>query len=157
MDSPTLPAGEPAVGTAPDVPRGPDPNPAHLLVRPVTSAPPAAGSGNAARRGASQAGAWRRGRIPDNRDLRVYRLSGGTYEHRGSLRFPELGLGMMLWEGEFEDARGPWLRWTDESGVLIPTGNEKAEQASRRAEQERRRADRLEALLLQAGIDPKHG
>ena len=97
-------------------------------------------------------------------DLRVYRLSGGSYERRGSLRFPELGLGMMLWEGEFEDARGPWLRWTDERGVLIPTGNEKAERASRRAEQasrqaeqERRRADRLEALLRQAGIDPTHG
>ena len=107
-------------------------------------------------------------------DVRAYRLSGGRYERQAALRFPELGLGLGLvqWEGEFEDERGSWLRWTDERGVLIPTGKEKAalaeqdlvraqqervraEQALQRAEQERRRADRLEALLRRAGIDPR--
>ena len=90
-------------------------------------------------------------------DLRVHRLRGGSYELQGAARFPELGLGMTLWEGEFEDLSGPWLRWTDRLGVLIPTGREKAEQADQRAEQERRRADRLEASLRRAGIDPKRG
>ena len=95
-------------------------------------------------------------------DVRVYRLSGGRYTRQAALRFPELGLGLVQWEGEFEDERGPWLRWTDEHGVLIPTGKEKAAKADARAEheharaeQQRRRADRLEALLRRAGIDPK--
>ena len=88
-------------------------------------------------------------------DVRVYRLRGGRYERQAALRFPDLGLGLVQWEGEFEDERGPWLRWTDEHGVLIPTGKEKAAKADARAEQQRRRADRLDALLRRAGIDPK--
>ncbi len=109
-------------------------------------------------------------------DLRIYRLSDGRYERRGPPRFPELGLGMMLWAGVFEGVRSAWLRWTDEHGVLIPTGKEdaerergSAEQERRRADQERRRADqergradqerrraeRLAALLRRSGIDPE--
>ena len=91
-------------------------------------------------------------------DVRAYCLSGGRYERQVELRFPELGLGLVQWDGEFEDARSSWLRWTDERGVLIPTGKEKAaqaeqelvraqqervqaEQASRQAQQERARAE----------------
>ena len=88
-------------------------------------------------------------------DLRVYRLSGGGYERQGRPWFLELGLGMKLWEGEFEGVRSRWLRWTDAQGELIPTGKEAAERERRRAEQERRRADRLAALLRRAGIDPE--
>ena len=117
-------------------------------------------------------------------DLRVYRLSGGRYERQESPRFPELRLGMRLWEGEFEGVWwSGWLRWTDEHDVLIPLGKERAEQerlraehaehvmaeerrrAERaeqvmaeergRAEQERRRAERLAALLRRSGIDPE--
>ena len=70
-------------------------------------------------------------------ELRVFRLSGGRYERQGGrLWFPELGLGMTLWEGEFEWVRGRWLRWTDAQGELIPTGKERAEQQQQRAEQE---------------------
>ena len=95
-------------------------------------------------------------------DVRVYRLSGRRYERQGRPWFPELGLGMTLWEGEFEGVRSRWLRWTDAHGELIPTGKEAAEQERRhaeqerqRAERERQRADRLEALLRRAGIDPE--
>ena len=87
-------------------------------------------------------------------DLRVYRLSGRRYVRQGRPWFPELGLGMTLWEGLFEGVRSRWLRWTDAHGELIPTGKEAAERERRRAEQERRRADRLEALLRRSGIDP---
>ena len=109
-------------------------------------------------------------------DLRIYRLSGGSHVRQAAARFPDLGLGMMLWEGEFEGVSRAWLRWTDAHGVLILTGQESAEQAHRqaekqqaaarerrRAEQEQQRADqaqgraeRLEALLRRAGIDPEH-
>ena len=96
--------------------------------------------------------------------LRIYRLSGAAYERQDERWFPELRLGMTLWEGEFEGVRGvrsTWLRWLDEQGELIPTGREQRERAERqheRAEQEReraeRRAERLAALLRRSGIDP---
>ena len=95
-------------------------------------------------------------------ELRVYRLSGGRYEQQESPRFPELGLGVMLWDGVFEDVRSRWLRWMDEHDTMIPTGGERADEEHRRAEraeqllaQERRRAERLAALLRRSGIDPE--
>ena len=88
-------------------------------------------------------------------DLRIYRLSDGGYARQQSQRFPELRLGMMLWEGEFEGVRSRWLRWTDEHDVLIPMGKERAERAEHLMAQERRRADRLAALLRRSGIDPE--
>ncbi len=109
-------------------------------------------------------------------ELRTYRLSGGSYERRESSRFPELRLGLMLWEGVFEAVWSRWLRWTDEHGMMIPTGRERADEEHRRAEhveqllakerqhaeqerqhaeQERQRAERLAALLRRSGIDPE--
>ena len=84
-------------------------------------------------------------------ELRVYRLSGGSYERRESHWFPELRLGLTLWDGVFEAVRSRWLRWVDEHGVLIPTGREQR----LRADEEHRRAERLAALLRRSGIDPE--
>ena len=95
-------------------------------------------------------------------ELRVYRLSGGSYERRESPWFPELRLGLTLWDGAFEAVRHRWLRWVDEHGTLIPTGRERAEHAEQllaeehqRADEEHRRAERLAALLRRSGIDPE--
>ena len=91
-------------------------------------------------------------------DLRIRRLQDGHYERQGSLRFPELKLGLTQWEGEFEDVWwSGWLRWMDEHGVLIPTGKEDAERERRRAEQEHHRAERLAELLRRSGFDPDQG
>lgn len=87
--------------------------------------------------------------------LTVYRLQGLQYERQGKAQFPELKLGLALWEGEFEGRVDTWLRWTDEQGMLIPTDKERAEQEHQRAEQEHQRVERLAALLRQAGIDPE--
>ncbi|MBI3246162.1 MAG: Uma2 family endonuclease [Deltaproteobacteria bacterium] len=87
--------------------------------------------------------------------LTVYRLQGLQYERQDTAQFPWLKLGLTLWEGEFEGKVDTWLRWTDEQGVLIPTGKERAEQEHQRAEQEHQRAERFAALLRQAGIDPE--
>jgi Uma2 family endonuclease len=101
--------------------------------------------------------------------LTVYRLRDFGYERQETTQFPILKLGLTLWEGQFEGKHDTWLRWTDEHGVLIPTGKERAEQEQQRAEhaerraehaeqllaQERQRAERLAALLRQAGIDPE--
>ena len=85
-------------------------------------------------------------------ELRVFRLSGGRYERQGRLWFPELGLGMTLWEGEFEWVRGRWLRWTDAQGELIPTGKERADQeaAVRRQEAAARQAAEARVAELEA-------
>ena len=94
--------------------------------------------------------------------LTVYRLRELQYERQDTAWFASLKLGLTLWEGEFERKVDTWLRWTDEHGVLIPTGKERAEQEHQRAEQEhqraeqeRQRADHLAALLRRAGIDPE--
>jgi Uma2 family endonuclease len=101
--------------------------------------------------------------------LTVYRLRDFGYERQETAQLPLLKLGLTLWDGPFEDTPGTWLRWTDEHGVLIPTGKERADQAEhllaaerqrteqerQRADQERQRAERLAALLRQAGMDPE--
>lgn len=74
--------------------------------------------------------------------LTVYRLRNGVYERQATAQLPLLKLGLVLWEGTFEDKHDTWLRWTDEQGVLILTGKE-------RAEQERLRAEQAENLLSQ--------
>ena len=96
--------------------------------------------------------------------LTVYRLHAAGYERQAEARFASLKLGLMLWEGVFEDVPGTWLRWMDEQDVLIPTGRERAEQERQRVDQvehllvqERQRAERLEALLRRSGIDPEQG
>jgi Uma2 family endonuclease len=94
--------------------------------------------------------------------LTVYRLRDFGYERQETMQLPMLKLGLTWWEGQFEGKHDTWLRWTDEHGVLIPTGKEQAEQEQQRTEhaeqllvQERQREERLAALLRQAGVDPE--
>jgi hypothetical protein len=80
--------------------------------------------------------------------VRVYKLEDTKYKlFRTWHWLPEIGLGLKLWQGEYEGRNTTWLRWCDEQGNLIPTGAEKAEA-------ERQRAERLAAKLRAAGIDP---
>lgn len=59
-----------------------------------------------------------------------------------------IGLGLILWEGAFEDdVSRLWLRWCDRDGRVIPTGAERADDAESKAQ---RLADRLRAM----GINP---
>lgn len=89
------------------------------------------------------------------------RRGGGTYEPRTDHYFSEIGLGVTLWEGVYEDVHQTWLRWCDEQGVVIPTGAERAAQeadrAQREAERAQREADRatrLAAKLRELGVNP---
>lgn len=74
-----------------------------------------------------------------------------------------LGLGLTLWEGQFEEAvTRLWLRWCDSQGRVILTGAEgqeverqRAEVECQRAETERQRAERLAAKLRELGINPE--
>jgi hypothetical protein len=80
--------------------------------------------------------------------LRVFHLVRGGYRSRKASWLPRVGLGLKLWEGTFEGLTRSWLRWCDHEGIVVPTGEE-------RAEQERQRAERLAAQLRALGIDPE--
>jgi len=107
--------------------------------------------------------------------LRCYELRGRTYAPCAENWLEDIGLGVRLWDGEYEGVKAVWLRWCDREGNVIPTGAElaeaerqraeeaqrraeaeraRAEEAQRRAEAERARAERLAARLRALGIDP---
>ncbi len=93
--------------------------------------------------------------------LTVYRWNDFRYEQQAAADFPVLGLGLTLWEGEYEGKRDRWLRWVDAAGQLIPTGKERGDQEQARAETEHARAEaeharaeRLAEMLRQLGKDP---
>ena len=79
--------------------------------------------------------------------LRCYELRGRTYAPCAENWLGDIGLGVRLWEGEYEGVKAVWLRWCDREGNVIPTGAELAEA-------ERARAERLAARLRALGIDP---
>ncbi len=113
-------------------------------------------------------------------ELRIFELKGLNYQQvrLDTERFwlPELGLGLGVWSGSYQEVNGRWLRWYDELGNWIPTGSEQAQQAQdqlqqtqrqlQQAEQEaqferqekelaQQQAARLAERLRQLGIDPK--
>ena len=90
--------------------------------------------------------------------LRVWANSVGRYieltppqgvsEVGQSIWLEEVGLGLTLWSGEFEEeVTRTWLRWCERDGQVILTGAEGREV-------ERQRADRLAERLRAMGIDP---
>lgn len=82
------------------------------------------------------------------RALRVYTLNLGRYvEVLDPSKLEGMGLGLTLWQGSFEGMSGTWLRYCDQEGNLLLTGQERA----RQAEQE---AERLRHKLRERGIDP---
>jgi hypothetical protein len=92
--------------------------------------------------------------------LYIYQLVGATYQLSQTNWLEGVGLGLTLWEGEFEGKTYQWLRWCDAQGNLLLTGDEntkqekqRAEQEKQRAEQEKQRADYLEEILRSRGID----
>jgi hypothetical protein len=93
--------------------------------------------------------------------LLIYRLEGVGYRQHESTRMPEINLGLTLWEGEFENVRDKWLRWTDENNNLILTGKEQAAELRSQKDKERvakeeaiERAEKLAAMLQRLGRDP---
>ncbi|MDX2229670.1 MAG: Uma2 family endonuclease [Leptolyngbyaceae cyanobacterium bins.349] len=94
--------------------------------------------------------------------LRTFERRGTDYQEMADFWLAAAGIGMTLWDGEFEGKRDRWLRWCTQAGEIIPTGFERAEQERARAEQERTRAeqeraraDRLAEQLRSLGIEPE--
>jgi hypothetical protein len=98
--------------------------------------------------------------------VEVYHLVDGRYERlsaneRGHYAIAPMGVELGIWQGQYEEMELPWLRWWDNQGNLLLTGEERAEQerqqkeaAQQQAEQERQRAERLAERLRQMGINP---
>jgi Uma2 family endonuclease len=112
--------------------------------------------------------------------VEVHHLVNGRYEllaanERGHYPIAPLGLELGIWQGTYQNMDLPWLRWWDDHGNLLLTGDERTEQAQRATEQERlareqaqrateqerlakeqaqREVERLAARLRALGIDP---
>jgi Uma2 family endonuclease len=80
--------------------------------------------------------------------LWAFGLREGQYVTLAEPWLEQVGLGLTLWEGEFEGVRTTWLRWCDRNGKLLPTGAERATQAETKAA-------KLAARLRELGIDPE--
>jgi len=105
-----------------------------------------------------------------DQELRVYVLRDKSYVSLPDTWLPLVGLGLVIWTGTFENSREVWLRWSDASGNVIPTGAERAERERQRAEHEHARAEheheraeqqlsriqKLEARLRELGGDPEN-
>jgi len=105
--------------------------------------------------------------------LRVWRFSENRYVEitpsQGIINLDEpiwleeVGLGLTLWRGQFEEkVTRLWLRWCEYDGQVIPTGAEateferqQKELERQQKEFERQRAERLAEQLRSLGIDPE--
>lgn len=97
----------------------------------------------------------------DKAAVEVYELIAQSYRQcepnqRGHYPIPPLGVELGIWQGEYMNQSLPWLRWWDNQGNLLLSGDERAEQEKQRAEQEKQRREKLEAFLRSQGLDPDH-
>jgi len=75
------------------------------------------------------------------RPLRVFQLHGTEYvELLDPALLPGIGLGLVLWEGEYQGFQATYLRWCDAEKQVLPTGKE--------------RAERLAQKLRELGVEP---
>jgi Uma2 family endonuclease len=78
--------------------------------------------------------------------IEMYHLIDGHYQlmtpnQRGHYPIPQMGVEIGIWQGRYQQADLPWLRWWDNQGNLLLTGQERADLELLRAEQERLRAE----------------
>jgi hypothetical protein len=93
--------------------------------------------------------------------LRIYTLGGRHYLEMTDNWLEDIGLGITLWTGEFEGRNDSWLRWCDENGNILLTGDElakvaaeRAKNAEERAKNAEERAQLLAEKLKALGVDP---
>lgn len=79
--------------------------------------------------------------------LRIFKLTGINYQETSETWLEGVNLGLTLWEGEFENFKGLWLRWCDENGNLLLTGDESAQKAILEQKEEQKRAEKAEKEL----------
>lgn len=67
------------------------------------------------------------------RPLRVFELTGLNYVEKVDRNFPEIGLGLTLWDGQFDGLEAQWLRWVDPAGEMLAIAHELAERVEQQA------------------------
>jgi Uma2 family endonuclease len=80
--------------------------------------------------------------------LRAFELRGGRFAPIDPRWIENLGLGLTMWEGNYQGVTHTWLRWCDRDGKVLPTGEERAALAEETAE-------RLRAQLRKLGAEPE--
>lgn len=93
---------------------------------------------------------------PDTHALEGFELVRGEYvpisaDARGDLSIASVGLALGVREGTYQRGGGSWLRWIDESGVVLPSVAERASAAEARACEAEARIAELEARLRAIG------
>ncbi|MBO3463831.1 Uma2 family endonuclease [Aetokthonos hydrillicola Thurmond2011] len=86
--------------------------------------------------------------------LHIYEQRGRRYFETKETWLEQVGLGLTLWEGEFEGRQDTWLRWCYQDGNVLLTGDERASQAEQRANEAEQKAELLAQKLREMGIDP---
>jgi len=84
-----------------------------------------------------------------NNVLRVFELQGKSYIPKDDAFFAEVGLGVTLWEGEFENINATWLRWCYPNGTPIPTGDELVAQREAQLSQAQVQLSQTQAQLTE--------
>lgn len=84
-----------------------------------------------------------------NKTLHIFQLQGGSYIPKDDNFFPEVGLGVTLWKGEFENINSTWLRWCYPDGTPIPTGDEIVSQREAQLSQTKEKLSQTQAQLSQ--------
>lgn len=85
--------------------------------------------------------------------LRYFKLNGGQYQEQALnsetplVWLADLGIGLGIWQGEFEGVTTAWLRWCNQAGNWLMTDTELAAQ---QLEQERRAKEQAQSQVLQA-------
>jgi Uma2 family endonuclease len=98
--------------------------------------------------------------------FRVFQLTATRYQELDvpaqKFWFEEIGLGLGIWQGRYQETEGLWLRWYDDKGNWINTSQEWAQQQQQLAEQEHQRAEqaeqkamRLAEKLREMGVNPE--
>ena len=80
--------------------------------------------------------------------LRVFRHDGTKSREVRDRYFPEVGLGVAEWSGEYARFKGDWLRWCKEDGTLIPTAEEEIKRLKLETEETIGRTDSLKIRTL---------
>jgi Uma2 family endonuclease len=90
--------------------------------------------------------------------LRYFRLVNGAYQEQAiaptnpRLWIPELEIGLAICDDEFDELPGPWLRWFDSDGTILPTDTEVAQQREFNLQQQ---AQQTIKNLLAMGMSPQ--
>lgn len=60
--------------------------------------------------------------------LVLFERQGSQFVPYDSTWMPDVGLGLTLWQGSYEGVTVEWLRWCDQEGRILLTGEERSEQ-----------------------------